>query len=487
MSTGDIMSRVTNDLVQVRILFGFGALTSVNTVFAFASALAVTLAISVKLTAASLATMPIMFVAMRQFGRSMFVRQKQNQEALGEMSAAVQSSIAGVRVVRSFALEAEEAERFGVTNEAYLEKSLGLARLRGLMFPVMQAITAIGLVVVLLYGGELMLAGEVATGDFLAFFRALTRLTWPLISLGFLVSLIQRGRASYTRLREILEAEPDVTDGDRHVPAEAPGTLSVRGLSFAYHADHPVLSDVSFDLGAGESVAIVGRTGAGKSTLGLLLARLQSTPRGSVFLDGVDVCDLPVKELRETILYAQQMPFLFSTTVGRNIGYTLDDPDSAEAHAIIRRAATEAQILEEVEDLPDGFDTVVGERGVQLSGGQKQRTALARSLVASPKVLVLDDPLSAVDAKTEDAILAAIDRQRAERSVILITHRVRAASRCDRIVVLDDGRVVEVGTHAELCARGGVYAAFSEEQRIETELARLGAEGPGMEPAGAPA
>jgi ATP-binding cassette, subfamily B, multidrug efflux pump len=479
MSTGDIMSRVSNDLVQIRLLLGFGVLTSINTAFAFVSALAVTLAISVKLTVASLATMPFLVVVMRQFGRLMFVHQRQNQEALGAMSGSVQSSIAGVRVVRCFALEEQELARFEATNQQYLDKSLSLARLRGLMFPVMQSITAFGFVIVLLYGGHLMLNQEVDAGDFLAFYRALNRLTWPLISLGFLVSLVQRGRASYARLAEVFEAEPDVVDGTRHLPTDAAGALTVRHLSFSYGA-HPVLTDVSFDLGAGQSLAIVGRTGSGKSTLGLILTRLQPTPRGTVFLDGVDVCDVPLVEVRHTIVYAQQTPFLFSTTVGRNIGYVLPDPDSTEASQIIRRAAGEAHIRDEIERLPDGFDTVVGERGVQLSGGQKQRTALARGLVSSPKLLVLDDPLSAVDARTEDNILEAIDRQRAERGVILITHRVRAAARCDRIVVLDAGRVVEAGTHEELVARGGLYAAFAEEQRIEMELARLGGvDGPG--------
>jgi ATP-binding cassette subfamily B multidrug efflux pump len=474
MSTGDIMSRVTNDLGQVRLLMGFAVLTAINTVFAFVSAMAVTLAISVKLTMASLATMPVLVIVMRQFGKQMFVRQKENQEALGKMSGAVQSSIAGVRVVRSFALEGRELDRFEATNRDYLGKSLGLARLRGLMFPVMQAITAFGMVVVLLYGGMLMLEGVIVAGDFLAFYRALSRLTWPLISLGFLVSLIQRGRASFARLEEIFQAEPDIKDGSRHLSPGASGRLSVRNLSFSYDATHPVLDGVSFDVPPSGSIAIVGRTGAGKSTLAVLLARLQPTPPGSVFLDGIDICDLPLSDVRSTVVYSAQTPFLFSTTVGRNIGYALPDPDSSQGMQTIRGAAEEAHILEEVEGLPDGFDTVVGERGVQLSGGQKQRTALARGLVSSPKVLVLDDPLSAVDAKTEDAILEAIDRQRSERGVVLITHRVRAAARCDRIVVLDGGRVVEEGTHDELLARDGLYAAFAEEQRIESELARLG-------------
>ena len=473
MSTGDIMSRATNDLAQVRMLFGFGVLNAINTVFAFASALAVTLQISGKLTLAALSTLPLLFVVMGAFARKMFSHQRANQEAIGAMSGTVQSSIAGVRVVRSFALEEEELRRFAVRNDEYLDKSLNLARLRGLMFPVMQMITAVGTVIVLWYGGHLMLIGEITAGGFLAFFRALSRLTWPLISLGFLTSLIQRGRAAFVRLSEVFEARPDIVDGNLPAPAHPAGHLTVRGLSFK-HGAQQVLDDVSFDVAPGTLVAIVGKTGSGKSTLAALLPRLQPTPHGTVFLDGTDVCDLPLHAVRNAIGYAQQSAFLFSTTVGRNIAYCLDDPDSPAAVEAAHNAAHDAQISEELAELPDAYDTVVGERGVQLSGGQKQRVALARALLAEPQVLVLDDPLSAVDSRTERAILDVLERQRNERSVLLITHRVAAAARCDTVLVLDRGRIVERGTHAELLEKQGLYAAFAEEQRVESELEALG-------------
>jgi len=319
----------------------------------------------------------------------------------------------------------------------------------------------------------MMLRGELDAGGFLAFYRALGRLTWPLISLGFVIGLLQRGRAAFSRLTDIFSAVPDIADGNRALPAAAAGRLEVKQLSFSYNG-HNVLDEVSFELPAGKSLAIVGRTGSGKSSLAVLLARLQPTPRGSVFLDGIDVCDLPLSTVRESVGYAQQNAFLFSTTVARNIGFSLDEPDEPESILKIEEAAREACIEQEVFDLPDGFDTVVGERGVQLSGGQKQRVALAAAFASEPKVLVLDDPLSAVDARTERAILDAIDRQRKKRGLILITHRVAAAAHCDQIIVLEKGRVVERGTHQELSKTGGIYAIFAEEQRIESELAKLG-------------
>jgi ATP-binding cassette subfamily B multidrug efflux pump len=476
MSTGEIMSRVTNDLAQVRLLLGFGVLNVINTVFALVSALAVTIPISGKLTLAALSPLPLLLLVSRRLSSEFYTRTRDNQAALGKMSARVQTSIAGVRVIRSFSLEEAELAAFERTNQAYLERSLSLARLRGSLGPIMQVTIAVGILVVFWYGGLLVLRKELDAGGFLTFNRALARLTWPLLSLGFVLGLVQRGRASYDRLSEVYRAEPDIVDGPLPEPVKVEGRLEVKNLSFAYGSNQ-VLDGVDLTLEPGRSLAIVGRTGSGKSTLAVLLARLQPTPRGAVFLDGSDVCDLPLSVVRGAIGYAQQSAFLFSTTAARNIGFPLDDPDSAASVARIRRAAEEARVHEEILALPDGYDTVVGERGVQLSGGQKQRVALAMAFVSDPRILILDDPLSAVDARTERGILEAIDRQRAQRSVLLVTHRVAAAARCDSIVVLDDGRVVERGTHAELVACGGIYATFAEEQRIESELEELGRNG----------
>ena len=396
-----------------------------------------------------------------------------------------------MRVVRAFSLEDAQLAAFERSNHDYLDKGLVLAKLRGSMWPVMQSVTMLGVLVVFWYGGRLIVQGEFKAEQFLSFYRALFRLTWPLAALGFLVSVLQRGRAGYARLRDIFDAKPDVVDGQAQLP-QVSGHLEIRNLTFAYN-EQPVLRELSLQVRPGERVAIVGRTGSGKSTLGALLSRLHTTPRSSVFLDGVDVCDLPLGTLRSSVLYNQQTPFLFSTTVGRNVGYALEHPEAEEGERAIRQAARDAQILDEIEALPEGFDTVVGERGVQLSGGQKQRVALARALLAQPKVLVLDDPLSAVDARTEKALLDALDDKLARsgegagpRSLLLITHRVSAAARCDRVIVLDHGRVVEEGRHDQLARAGGLYSRFVEEQRRESELSRLSSVDPFAEVRGEP-
>jgi ATP-binding cassette subfamily B protein len=350
------------------------------------------------------------------------------------------------------------------------------------MGPMMGAVSATGILVFMWYGGELLLRGTehggLSKGDFFAFWLALGRITWPMIALGFALSIVQRGRASWSRIQEIFDAKPEVVGGPLPAPARFVGSLTVSNLSFEY-GTRKVLDAVSFEVSAGQSLAIVGRTGSGKTTMAMLLARLLPTPPCTVRIDGRDVCDLPLAAVRAAIGYAQQDAFLFSTTVSRNIGFALEECDSPEAMARIRDAAREAQVLAEAMGLPEQFDTVVGERGVQLSGGQKQRIALARALVWEPVILVLDDPLSAVDAKTEQAILGAIERQAERRTVVLVTHRVAAAARCDSIVVLDQDKIIERGSHEELVAARGLYAAFAEEQKMASELDLLAESEPG--------
>ena len=483
MPAGEIMSRATNDLTQVRLLTGFGVMNLINVVFAVASALQVMSGISLRLTVASLVVFPLVMFSTKLFSASMFQRTRKNQETLGRLTEVVQGNLAGVRVIKSFGLQSAEERRFAAVNREYQEASLALARLRGMMIPVVGSAAAIGVLTFFAYGSALLLRGPsqggISEGDFFAFSLALNRMTWPMVALGFLLSILQRGRVSFARLNEVFDAQPEVKDGPITPEKPLSGALRVRDLSFAY-GDRKVLDGVSFSLQTGESLAIVGRTGSGKTTLAMLLARLLPTPEKAVFLDEQDVCSLKLSAVRGVVGYAQQDAFLFSTTVARNIGFMLRDPDSAESLEKIKQAAQSAQIYNELQDLPDKLDTIVGERGVQLSGGQKQRTALARALLWQPRLLILDDPLSAVDAKTEAAILDALRGHMGEpahdgdRSLLLITHRVAAAARCQRILVLDQGRVVESGTHDDLLRLGGIYAGFAREQQRAKELEELG-------------
>lgn len=474
MPAGEIMSRATNDLAQVRLLVGFGALNLVNTVLAYAVNIPLMLWRSPSLAVLALLPFPFFVLLTQAFSKSFFTRSRAAQESLGVMSDRVQRSLAGMRVVRAYGLESFEARAFEADSRRSLEANLALARLRGLMFPILGLGAAVSSLVVVWYGSGLVIAGRLTVGDILAFQVHLMLVAWPTIALGYMLSILQRGRVSTERVIEVIDATPDIADRADLPPLAEPvrGALSITGLTYTIEG-RAVLDDVRFEVPAGGRVAIVGRTGSGKSVLAKLLARMLPTPAGAVSLDGRDVTDIPLRALRRTVGVAQQEPFLFSTTIARNIAFAEPDPDAPEAVERARHAAAEAQMLAEAEAMPDGLDTIVGERGVQLSGGQKQRVALARAILAKPAVLVLDDPLSAVDARTESAILDAIERAAEGRTLVLITHRVAAAARCDRVVVLDGGKVVEEGTHAELVTRGGLYARLAERQALEAELEAL--------------
>lgn len=472
LSTGEIMSRATNDLAQVRLLVGFGGLNLVNSVLAFGSAIALMLVVSPELTLYALSPFPIIAILATFFARALYRRSNLVQASLAKLAERVQEDVSGVRVVRTLGLEARQAERFEEVNAESVDHTVRLVTIRGLMFPVLMGLSSIGTLIVVYRGGLMVLDGALSVGELVAFNAYLAQLLWPTLALGYLLSIVTRGRASYERVRAILVERPLISEHPDAVEAGGEGAISVRDLRYAI-GPRVILDGVSFDVPARGSLAIVGATGSGKSTLAALLARLLPTPEGTVFLDGVDITRLRLRSLRHAIGYAQQEPFLFSTTVERNLEFALPaevPPGTDEARAALRVAADEAAVIEEIEAMPERFDTIVGERGVQLSGGQKQRLALARALLDAPRVLLLDDPLSAVDARTEERILEGIERAAEGRTLVLITHRIAAARRADRVIVLDEGRIAESGTHEALLTLGGRYARLAARQNLEREL-----------------
>lgn len=470
--TGDIMSRATNDLNQVRALVGFGVLQSINTVFAYVVGLPLMISISPELTLWALTPYPLFVIATWIFSRLLFRRSRDAQQALAALAEKAHEQLAGLRLIRAYGIEREMEGLFEQTNQNALDKNMTLAVLQGIMWPFLMGITSAALLVSIAVGGGMVLSGELTVGEFAAFNAYLGQLIWPTLAFGFILSVLQRGRASYGRVREILDFTPEHDEGSEAFPASAKGELEVRNLSFSIDGT-PVLRDVSFRVPAKNTLAIVGTTGSGRSTLAALLPRILDTPRDSVFIDGKDVCDFRLEELRHHVAYGAQLPFLFSTTVERNLAFGHDAPQLLSEEDLAR-VAKQAAVDEEIRGFAEGYQTLVGERGVQLSGGQKQRVALARALLLEPAVLILDDPLSAVDASTEQTILRALEQMQVGRTMVLVTNRVVAAKLADQIVVMDGGRVVQEGTHEELSKAPGFYGALCARQQIEAELAHWG-------------
>jgi ATP-binding cassette, subfamily B, multidrug efflux pump len=500
--TGDLMSRATNDLNAVRMMIGPAVMYTATTGLTFVVAIIMMLSIDARLAALALIPLPFVSFSVWYFGGAIHRRFEQIQEQLSEISAVTQESLAGVRVVRVYRQEPFEIERFRKANEEYVRRNRTLVRLQGVYYPSMGLLMGIGALLVLWLGGRAVVSGRITVGELVAFDAYLAMLAWPMIAFGWVTNLLQRGMASWKRMLEVMQVVPAIQDDPENDAWTAAGRTSVNGdiefrdvtLSFG---GQNVLEAVSFAIPAGTTTAIVGPTGAGKSTLLSLLPRLHDAPHGSVLIDGVDVRRMPLATLRGAIGFVPQDPLLFSATIGENVALGLTATDVSGGTEVpplrgdtnaglvevglqsrlpsrlerITWAARIAQLDKDLADFPNGFDTIVGERGITLSGGQKQRTALARALAIDPRILVLDDALSAVDTATEEEILRGLGSAMHGRTSIIVSHRVSTVRGADQILVLDAGRIVERGTHAELVRRGGFYAELYRKQLLEEELA----------------
>jgi ATP-binding cassette, subfamily B, multidrug efflux pump len=464
--TGDIMARATNDLNAVRMMLGPGVMYCFETGLTFALAIGIMVSVDWRLAIPAILPAPAVSLAVIFFGRAIHARFERIQEMFSDISSRVQENLSGVRMIRAFAQERAELRRFEELNRQYIAQNIRLVRIQGVFDPLLEALIGLTFLVVLWVGGYQVLKGRISIGSFVMFNTYMGMLVWPMIALGWVVNLMQRGAASLDRINQILAEKPTIAAPSNPVSIDAVrGEIEFRGVSVDYGSTL-ALDAVDLRIPAGATVAIVGHTGSGKSTLVNLIPRLMDPTAGAVLLDGIDLRALDPAALRHHIGFVPQETFLFSATVAENIAFGVDGATEEQ----IRRAAEIAGLAGDIEGFPEGYRTMVGERGITLSGGQKQRTAIARAILRDPRILILDDALSSVDTLTEERILQHLAGVMQGRTVILISHRVSTVRQADQIVVLSAGKIVEQGTHNELVAAGGYYAELSQKQTLEEEL-----------------
>jgi ATP-binding cassette, subfamily B, multidrug efflux pump len=464
--TGELMSRATNDLSNVRNLVGPAIMYTANTIITALFAVALMLKINWQLTLLALVPLPVVSFSTRYFGKKIHDLTEESQAMLADLSARVQESLAGIRVVKAFVQEKHEIAEFDRMNQTLVAKNRQLIRVASIFYPVMELMFGFAVVIVLWVGGRQVVQGTISIGDFVAFTLYLGMLTWPMIAFGWVVNLLERGRASMERLNYIFDAPSDIGDTPDVVSDfKLEGAIEFRNLNFRYNGT-PILKNISLSIPKGKTVAVVGATGSGKSTLVQLIPRLYNAPRNSLFIDGVPIEQVPLETLRRSIGFIPQDTFLFGETVRENIAFGVESATEAE----VRRAAEVSYIAADIDGFPNTFETMVGERGITLSGGQKQRTAISRAVIRDPRILILDDALSSVDTYTEEQILNELKTVMRGRTAILISHRVSTVKEADEIIVLDQGEIVERGNHDELLERGGYYAELHKRQLLEEEL-----------------
>jgi ATP-binding cassette, subfamily B, multidrug efflux pump len=471
--TGDVMARMTNDLNAVRMLLGPALMYSANTIFFTVGALYFLLRISPWLTLVAWAPMPLASILVQYFGRKIHDRFEKIQESFSEISSQAQENYSGARLVRAFGREESQMSLFEKLNQQYIMRAQGLVQLMGMLWPTLEFILGIAMIITLLVGGHEVVAHRITPGEFVAFNTYMILLIWPIIAVGWVVNLFQRGTASVKRIDEILQAMPGIDDSlaDPGIPTDTVlrGDIEFRNLSFRY-GDTQILRNVSLHIPAGSSLAIVGPTGSGKTSFVNLISRLYEAPEGSLLIDGRPIRSYPLATLRRNLGIVPQETFLFSETIRENLAFGVPSASSED----LLNAAEAAHIRREFEEFPQGFETMVGERGMTLSGGQKQRLAIARALLRRPAILILDDALASVDTYTEERTLGGLRNYTATATTILISHRVSTVRNADQIAVLDNGRIVEVGRHDELLELDGYYAGLYQKQQLEEELTVAG-------------